>query len=325
VGEMRISSLADVIIDFISREKEVSLEQIIEETKKYNGSFNENDVKEILNTLEEEGLVEINYKLTRCYVKWLGPNVVEEKKENEEEKDEGEEGAEKKDIEKKEMEKTGKEKEEVKGGKKGEKSKKEEREKKEKEKHEKVEGKTKEEEIIKQVIKEEKKEKGEKIEIEKKEKEAEKSFGNIFVILLICIVVFSSLAIYFVLQAPQETQASSLVEVKEVKEVKVPTIENESKTKKEVKNESRISEFIVHVNSYNYGFSPNKIEVESGKNVKLIIKNSGDRYTFVIKDYNVSVPVSDEAIVEFFASKKGTFHYKAEGVVYPMEGILVIN
>jgi plastocyanin len=315
---MKISSLADVVIDFISREKEVSLEQIIEETKKYNGSFNESDVKEILNTLEEEGLVEINYKLTRCYVKWLGPNVVEEK-ENEE-KDEGE-GAEKKEIEKKEIGR-----EEAKGGEKEEKSKKErKREKKEKEKEKIVEGKTKEEEIIKQVIKEEKKEKGEKIEIEKKEKEAEKSFGNIFVILLI-LVVFSSLAIYFVLQAPQETQASSLVEVKEAKEVKVPTTENENKTKKEeVKNESKISELVVYVNSYNYGFSPNKIEVESGKNVKLIIKNSGDRYTFVIKDYNISVPVSDEAIVEFFANKKGTFHYKAEGVVYPMEGIIVVN
>jgi plastocyanin len=94
---------------------------------------------------------------------------------------------------------------------------------------------------------------------------------------------------------------------------------------KEEKGEKEDNEAIIRIDSYNYGFSPSKIEVEFGKKVRLILKNSGDSYTFTIKEYGISVPVSDEAAIEFVADKKGVFHYKAEGFIYPAEGMLIVS
>ncbi len=343
--------MVDVIINYVAREKEVSLEKIVEEVKKYNGS-DENDIKGILNTLEEEGLIEVNYKLTRCYVKWIGPNFAEEKKGieigldeiKEEIKNEikDEAGELEKDVKvvKAEERHSRTEKEDEKEGKKDGKSSKERKSKHEKsekrekfaEKKEKAKETEEKKEKMKDVKKEEiiKQVEDKKDIIGEKRDEEEKSFGNIFgnifLILIVCAIFASLIGLYFIFQTtPTTMQPSSLVDEKVSEYVTVtPTVETEEE--KEMKNISRDeNEVTLYIHFYNYGFSPNKIEVEHGKNVKLIIKNFGDPYRLVIKEYNISVFVSDEAVVEFVADKKGTFYYKADGIPYIAEGIIVVK
>lgn len=67
----------------------------------------------------------------------------------------------------------------------------------------------------------------------------------------------------------------------------------------------------INLESFSYGFTPNKIEVKKGDKVKLNIKNTGGFHSFELKDFNIdqNTPADQVTTVEFTADKAGTFEF----------------
>lgn len=67
----------------------------------------------------------------------------------------------------------------------------------------------------------------------------------------------------------------------------------------------------INLESFSFGFTPNKIEVNKGDKVRINVKNTGGFHDFTLTDFNIKVttPAGQTTPVEFTADKAGTFEF----------------